>query len=149
MQNKTKDIIFGRHPVIEAIKDGTPIDKLVLQQGIRGEFEKEIRQLSKLHNIPMQVVPKERLGKIVRSNHQGIICFLSAIPYYRIADVLPKVYEDGKTPLFVLLDGVTDVRNFGAIARSAELCGANAIVSSPKKEVPELMLTPSKLQLER
>ncbi len=127
-----KNIIYGRHPVVDVINSGKSIDKLILQQGLRGEFEKEIRSLSKMHNIPVQVVPKERLNKITRSNHQGIIAFVSAIQYYLIEDVLPLLYEKEEAPLILVLDGVTDVRNMGAIARSAEVLGAHALVV-PKK----------------
>jgi len=127
-----KSLIFGRHPVLDAIKSGTPFDKLILQKGTRGELEKELRHLSKKHNIPLQYVPKERLGSITSGNHQGIIGFLSLINYYKIEDVLPMIYEKSETPLILILDGVTDVRNFGAIARSAEVCGAHAIVIPQK-----------------
>lgn len=123
-----KSIIYGRHPIVDAIKSGASIDKVMLQQGIRGEFEKEIRQLTKSNNIPLQVVPKERLSKFVGGNHQGIVGFLSMLTYYKLEDVLPMIYEKSETPLILLLDGVTDVRNFGAIARSAEICGVHAIV---------------------
>lgn len=132
MHKDKKQLIFGRHPVVDAIKTGTPIDKLLLQQGIRGDFEREIRHLSKLFNIPVQVVPKERMNKFTRSNHQGIIGFLSLLTYYKLEDVLPTIYEKSETPLILILDGITDVRNFGAIARSAELCGVQTIVI-PKK----------------
>ena len=132
MAQHKKSMIIGRHPVVEAIQSGQAMDKLILQQGVRGEFEKEIRGLSKRFNIPMQVVPKERMNKISRANHQGIIGFLSMLPYYRLEDVLPGIYEKSETPLIILLDGVTDVRNFGAIARSAECCGVHTIVV-PKK----------------
>lgn len=132
MQKKSKNIIFGRHPVVDAIQSGTPIDKLLFQQGIRGEFEKQVRQLSKRFNIPVQVVPKEKLNRVIRGNHQGIIGFLSPITYYKIEDVLPMIYEKSETPLLLLLDGVTDVRNFGAIARTAECSGAHALII-PKK----------------
>ncbi len=125
-------MIFGRHPVLDAIKTGTPIDKLLLQQGIRGDFEREIRYLSKQNNIPLQVIPKERLQKYTSGNHQGIVGILSFLTYYKLEDVLPTIYEKSENPLFLLLDGVTDVRNFGAIARSAELCGVHAIVIPQK-----------------
>lgn len=125
-------LIYGRHPVLDAIESGKTIDKLLLQQGTRGDLEKEIRQLSKMHGFPVQVVPKEKLNKIVRGNHQGIVGFISLVPYYKLEDVLPGIFERSQTPLLVLLDGVTDVRNFGAIARSAELAGAQAIVTSLK-----------------
>lgn len=127
-----KSLIYGRHPVIDAIESGTPFDKLMLQKGIHGDFERSIRHLSKAFNIPLQVVPKERLNKFVKGNHQGIVGWLSVLRYYRLEDVLPLVYERSETPLFLLLDGVTDVRNFGAIARSAEICGVHAIII-PKK----------------
>ena len=129
---KDSNLIYGRHPVLDAIQSGTTIDKLMLQQGIRGEFEKEIRQLSKVHNIPVQVVPKERLNKVTRANHQGIIGYISAIRYYDLEDVLPMLYEKEEAPLILILDGITDVRNMGAIARSAEVLGAHALVV-PKK----------------
>jgi len=129
---REKNIIYGRHPIIEAIAAGATIDKLILQQGIRGEFEKEIRQLSKEHNIPLQVAPKERLNKIVRANHQGIIGFVSAIRYYTLEDVLPLLFEKEEAPLILVLDGITDVRNMGAIARSAEVLGAHVLVIAKK-----------------
>jgi len=132
MGNQSKNMIFGRHPVLDAIKTGTPIDKLLLQQGVRGDFEREIRYLSKQNNIPLQVIPKERLQKYTRGNHQGIVGILSFLDYYKLEDVLPTIYEKSENPLFLLLDGVTDVRNFGAIARSAELCGVHAIVIPQK-----------------
>ncbi|MEM9990347.1 MAG: 23S rRNA (guanosine(2251)-2'-O)-methyltransferase RlmB [Bacteroidota bacterium] len=129
---KKNTLIFGRHPIIDAIESGQAIDKLFLQQGIRGEFEKKLRQLSKQHHIPMQVVPKERLARFTRSNHQGVVGYLSLVEYYKVEDVLPLVYERGEVPLFLLLDGVTDVRNFGAIARSASCCGVQAIIIPTK-----------------
>ncbi len=139
MRNKpnksNKNIIIGRHPVLDAIGEGTSIDKILLQQGTRGEFEKELRNICRTHNIPLQVVPKERLHKFSRANHQGVIAFVSAIPYYKIEDIIPMIYEQSKIPLILILDGVTDVRNFGAIARSAELCGAQAIVIPQKGSV--------------
>ena len=133
MKKQKHTLIFGKHPVFDAIKSGANLDKIMIQQGIRGEFEKETRKLSKIHEIPLSVVPKERLNKFVgNGNHQGILAFLSLVQYYKLEDVLPGIYEKSETPLILLLDGVTDVRNFGAIARSAELCGVHAIVV-PKK----------------
>ena len=126
---KTKNnLIFGRHPVVDAIRAGMTIDRLYLQQGTRGDFEKEIRQLSREYDIPLQYIPKERLNRIAGGNHQGIAGFLSLLTYYRLEDVVPGIFEKGETPLILLLDGVTDVRNFGAIARSAEVCGVHALV---------------------
>jgi len=128
MKREELSLIYGRHPVLDAIRAGQSIEKLMVQQGMRGDFEKELRQLTRAHHIPVQVLPKERLNKLVRGNHQGVIGVLSPIAYYRLEDLLPTIYERSETPLLVLLDGVTDVRNLGAIARSAELCGAQALV---------------------
>lgn len=133
MVEKISDIVYGRHPVVDAIRSGWPVDKVVMQQGIRGEFEKEIRHLTKEYELPLQVVPKERLNKLAGGNHQGVVAFISPIPFQHLEDILPVVFENGLNPLIVLLDGVTDVRNFGAIARSAEVFGAHALVISSKK----------------
>lgn len=129
---QTEQVIYGRHPVIDALNSGQPMEKVLLQQGVRGPFEREIRQLTKKLNIPLQVTPKERMNKWTRGNHQGIIGLLSPIRYYLLEDVLPGIFERHELPLILLLDGITDVRNLGAIARSAECFGAHAIVL-PKK----------------
>jgi 23S rRNA (guanosine2251-2'-O)-methyltransferase len=125
-------MIFGRHPVEDAIRTGAGVDKILLQQGMRGEVERLFRELSKEFNVPLQYVPKERLNALTSSNHQGIIGFMSEMPYYRLEDVLPGVFERGEAPLILVLDGITDVRNFGAIARSAEVFGAHALVVGMK-----------------
>lgn len=125
-------MIMGRHPILDAIEAGKEIDRLVLQRGVSREFEREIKEISRYHQIPLQIIPKERMDRYTRKNHQGIIGFIALIKYYKIADVLPLIYERSETPLFVMLDGVTDVRNFGAIARSAELCGVHAIIIPDK-----------------
>jgi len=125
-------MIIGRHPVLDAIKGGTEIDRLVIQRGITREYERELKELSRQHQIPLQVIPKERMDRYTRKNHQGVIGFIALIKYYKVEDVLPMVYEQSETPLLLLLDGVTDVRNFGAIARSAELCGVHALIIPDK-----------------
>ena len=129
---KQTDVIYGRHPVLEALAAGQPVDKVYLQQGTRGEFEKELRQACKLHEVPMTIVPQAKLQRMVRGNHQGVVAQIAAAAYQKVEDVLPLIYERGETPLFLLLDGVTDVRNLGAIARSAEVCGAHAIIIPQK-----------------
>lgn len=129
-------MVYGRHPVVDAIESGMAFDKLMLQQQLRGPFEKEIRALSKKYNIPLQVVPKERLSKLVKGNHQGVIGFVSLIRYYQLADLLPMLYEQTETPLVVVLDRVTDVRNLGAIARSVECLGGHALVLPKKSSAP-------------
>ncbi len=127
-----EDLIYGRHPVLEALAAGQPVDKVFLQQGTRGEFEKELRAACKEHEVPMTIIPQAKLQRMVRGNHQGVAAQLAAAAYQRIEDVLPQVYERGETPLILLLDGVTDVRNLGAIARSAEVCGAQTIIIPQK-----------------
>ena len=129
---KQTDVIYGRHPVLEALAAGQPVDKVYLQQGTRGEFEKELRQACKLHDVPMTIVPQAKLQRMVRGNHQGVVAQIAAAAYQKVEDVLPLIYERGETPLFLLLDGVTDVRNLGAIARSAEVCGAHSIIIPQK-----------------
>jgi len=133
MKESANQIIFGRHPVVEAIQANASIDKVLLQRDTRGELEKELRHLTRDRNIPLQMVPKDRLNKIVRGNHQGVIAFMAPVGFQRLEDLLPLLFEQSAMPLFVLLDGVTDVRNFGAIARSAEIAGAHAIVMGRNK----------------
>ena len=84
--------------------------------------------MTRQSNIPLQIAPKERMNKMTGGNHQGIIALISPIPFYRISDVLPTIYERSEQPLIVILDGVTDVRNLGAIARTAEVCGAHSML---------------------
>ena len=122
------NLIYGHHPVVEAIQAGKPVEKVFFQQGLRGDLEKEIRHLTKAHDIPLQVVPKEKLNKLVRGNHQGVAAWLALVAYQALDDVVPFIFEQGETPLLVLLDGITDVRNFGAICRSAECAGVHAVV---------------------
>lgn len=124
----SSSLIFGRHPVVEAIEGGQTIEKVLLQQGTRGELEKTLRRLCKEHGIPLQYVPKEKLGSLVRGNHQGVVAMIAPLSYQDLDQILSKLAEEGKNALLLLLDGITDVRNFGAIARSAEICGADAIV---------------------
>lgn len=129
-KRKRTDLIYGRHPVIEALQSGQPVDKVYLQQGTRGDFEKELRHLCKDKDVPMTIIPQAKLQRMLArgQNHQGVVAQMAAAAYHRIEDVLPFIYEQGQIPLLLLLDGVTDVRNLGAIARSAEVCGAQSII---------------------
>ena len=131
MQNN--QLIYGRHPVVDAIKGGQSVDKVFLQQGVRGEFEKELRHLGKIHNFPIQVVPKEKLNQLTRKNHQGVVGIIALIQYYKIEDLLPMLFEQEFSPLLLILDGITDVRNMGAIARSAECFGVGGLIIPKKK----------------
>jgi 23S rRNA (guanosine2251-2'-O)-methyltransferase len=124
----TETLIYGHHPVAEAIRSGKAIEKVYFQQGLRGEMEKEFRHLAKEFDVPLAVVPKEKLDKMIRGNHQGVAAYLALVEYKELDDVLAEVFEKGEIPLVLLLDSITDVRNFGAICRSAELTGVHAIV---------------------
>jgi 23S rRNA (guanosine2251-2'-O)-methyltransferase len=122
--------ICGRNPVLEALKEKKEVAKIWLQQGTRGELEKEIRRLGRERNIPVSYVPKIKLDKMVRGNHQGIAALLSPMTFVELQDLVPHTFEKGEPPLFVILDGVTDIRNLGAIARSAEVLGAHGLIFS-------------------
>lgn len=124
----TSDYIYGTRAVIEAINTGRQIDKIFVKRDINGELAGEILELAKNHRIPVQRVPIEKLNRITRGQHQGVVAVLSAITYHRLEHIVPELYEDGRLPFILVLDGITDVRNFGAIARTAECAGVDAIV---------------------
>lgn len=128
-------MIFGIRAVMEAIEAGKEIDKIMIRRELQGDLSKELYDLLKNHDIPVQRVPMERLNRFTRKNHQGVIAFLSAISYQKIEDIIPFLYENGKTPFILVLDGITDVRNFGAIARTCEVAGVDAIVIPSKGSV--------------
>ena len=132
---KENDVIFGIRAIMEAVQAGKTIDKLLIKKDLQGDLIKELFTVLKEHQIPFQRVPIERLNRIIRKNHQGVIAFLSAVTYHRLEDIIPFVFEQGKDPFIVLLDGVTDVRNFGAIARTCECAGVHAIVIPSKESV--------------
>lgn len=121
-------MIFGTRAVIEAIQAGKEVDKILLRRDFQGELTRELFSIVKETNIPLQRVPQEKLNRLTRKNHQGVIAFISAVTYQKLEDIVPFLYEEGKLPFILLLDGITDVRNFGAIARSCECAGVDAIV---------------------
>jgi 23S rRNA (guanosine2251-2'-O)-methyltransferase len=129
---KKSSIIIGRQPLIEAINSGRAVDKILLQKGATGEIIHSIRELAKQHHIPVQYVPVEKLNSITRANHQGVVAFVALVQYMNLQEVIDHVVSEGQTPLFIILDGITDVRNIGAIARSAVCCGAQAIIIPDK-----------------
>lgn len=133
---KDNNLIYGIRPVIEAIKAGKEIDKLFLQNGLKGELIPELRKLINENQIPYQYVPVEKLNRMIRANHQGVACYVSEITYQPIESLLMSVYEKGETPLFILLDRITDVRNMGAIARSAVCAGAHGLVIPDRGGAP-------------
>lgn len=132
-----ENIIFGIHPVIEAIKSGKEIEKIYIQQDIQGQGLTELRNVIKKSKVPFSHVPFQRLNKYTQGAHQGVLCFISPIETQDIEDVLARVFEEGKVPLVLILDRVTDVRNFGAITRTAECLGVHAIVI-PKRESAQI-----------
>ncbi len=119
---------------MDAILDGTQLEKVWIDKITKGEFEKEIRNQTKDRDIPLQYIPREKLNSIAgKSNHQGVAAQLSLVQYHSVEDVLPHIYEQGETPAILILDGVEDVRNVGALARSAVWFGFHAIVVPLKK----------------
>ncbi len=133
---KENQILFGRNPALEAFKEGLSIDKVFLQIGTRGDLEKQVRHYCKEHTIPLSMVPKERLNRMSRGNHQGIIIRLSPVPFYRVSDLVPMLFEQDHFPNLVLLDGVQDARNLGAISRSAWSFGVDGIIVPMQNSAP-------------
>jgi 23S rRNA (guanosine2251-2'-O)-methyltransferase len=125
-------LIIGRQPLIEAIHSGRAIDKILFQRNTSGESIGEIRKLAKQNQIPIQQVPPEKLFSITKANHQGVVAFAALVQYLDLQQVTDHIISEAQVPLFVMLDGITDVRNIGAIARSAVCCGAQAIIIPDK-----------------
>ena len=131
-QRENDSLIFGLRPVIEALRAGKEVERLFVQTGLKNELATELMTLLKKNNTPFQYVPVEKLNRLTGKNHQGVVGYISSVVYQKIQDVLPLVFEAGKTPLILILDRITDVRNFGAIARTAECSGVHAIVVPSK-----------------
>ena len=129
---KKSHLIIGRQPLIETIRSGRALDKILLQRNVSGESIAEIRELAREHQIPVQVVPAEKLGALTKANHQGVIAIAGLVQYMDLQQVIDHTVAAAASPLFVMLDGITDVRNIGAIARSALCCGAQALIIPDK-----------------
>ncbi len=129
---ESNQLVFGTRAVIEAIRSGKEIESLYIQRGIGGELLNELKDLLHEYNITAQQVPVEKLNRITMKNHQGVVAFISPIIYQKVEDIIPAVYERGEVPLILVLDSITDVRNMGAIARTAECSGVHAIVVPAK-----------------
>lgn len=136
-KRESNQMVFGIRAVIEAIDSGKEIESLFVQRGLSGSLFLELKSLLKEYNLGFQQVPIEKLNRITQKNHQGVIAVISPIVYHNIEDVLPQIYEKGEIPLLLMLDGVTDVRNMGAIARTAECAGVHAIIV-PRKGSAEI-----------
>lgn len=130
--SKNKNFIFGIRTSIEAIKAGKDIEKVLIQKGLSGPTLKELHQEIKQNDIPFQFIPVEKFKAWSHKNHQGVITILSEITYQDIENILPAIYENALDPFILILDQVTDVRNFGAIARTAECAGIQAIIIPEK-----------------
>lgn len=129
------DYIFGIRAVIEAIEAGRSIDKVLVRRDLTGDLSRELFAKIKEYDIVMQRVPQEKLNRITMKNHQGAIALLSPVEYQKLDNLVPLFYEEGRNPLVVVLDGVTDTRNFGAIGRTAACAGVDAIVIPERNSV--------------
>ena len=129
---KNSSIIIGRQPLIESLQSGKAIDKILFQKNITGDAVGIVRDLAREKNIPIQYVPAEKLNSVTRANHQGMIAFKALVQYMDLQQVIDHVVSSGEVPLFVILDGITDVRNIGGIARTAVCCGVQAIIIPDK-----------------
>ncbi|MFI3268295.1 MAG: 23S rRNA (guanosine(2251)-2'-O)-methyltransferase RlmB [Rikenellaceae bacterium] len=130
------NIVFGLRPVIEAIEAGKEIDKIFIKKGSDSPIMEQLRATAKQNGIQVQDVPIEKLNRLTRNNHQGVIAQVSPIVYAEISEVIDNLTEESKVPLIMLMDSITDIRNFGAIARSAECAGVNAIIMPIKNSAP-------------
>lgn len=132
MDNNT---VFGIRPVIEAIEAGRQIEKIMIKKGAEGQLLTELREICRSQRIHIQEVPVEKLNRTVRANHQGVIAQISPIVYADVEDMLAEIPE-GESALIVIFDSITDVRNFGGIARSAECAGAHGLIVPLKNAAP-------------
>lgn len=121
-------LLIGRKPILEALQQGTPIEKIFVLRSATGPEINTIKQLAKEYNVPMSQVPVEKLNNLTKAQHQGVVAWTSLLQYVDLQNAISHVVEQGQTPLFIMLDGVTDVRNVGAIARSALCCGAHGLI---------------------
>lgn len=129
------DYIFGIRAVIEAIESGKSIDKVMIRKDLGGDLARELMAVIKEYDVVTQRVPQERLNRITMKNHQGVIALMSPVTYHRLDNLLPSLYEEGINPFMLVLDGLTDTRNFGAIGRTADCSGVNGIVIPERNSV--------------
>ncbi|MGE0587543.1 MAG: 23S rRNA (guanosine(2251)-2'-O)-methyltransferase RlmB [Cyclobacteriaceae bacterium] len=133
---KKEETIFGTRAVIEAIKAGREIEKIFIQAGLNNDLIKELISIAREKSISLSFIPQQKLNKLSNKNHQGVVCMLSVVQYSKLEDLIDKAYSDGKEPFFVILDRITDVRNFGAIARTADCAGITGIIIPDKGNAP-------------
>lgn len=127
-EKKFDNLIYGIRSVIETIQSGKDLEKVFVQKNLKGELVKELLGLTHKYKVPISTVPVEKINHFTRKNHQGVVAFVSPVQYHTISNVLPGIFENRRIPLILVLDRVTDVRNFGAIARTAECLGVDALL---------------------
>lgn len=132
----TGETIYGTRAVIEAIKAGREIEKIMIQSGLANDLIKELIATARENQIPYTFVPAEKLKRLTTKNHQGVVCFLSSVTYASLDNIIDRAYSGGREPFLLVLDRITDVRNFGAIARTAECAGIDCIVIEEKGNAP-------------
>jgi 23S rRNA (guanosine2251-2'-O)-methyltransferase len=130
------DMIYGTRAVMEAIAAGKEIEKIMIQSGLSNDLIKELITTARSNNVPFTFVPLEKLKRMSSKNHQGVICLLAAVSFASLDNLIDRAYSEGREPFFLLLDRITDVRNFGAIARTAECAGLDGIVIGEKGNAP-------------
>ncbi len=135
MQKVTQ--IYGIRAVIEAINSGETIEKVFIQKGLKGDLSKELESVLRKNGVNTSYVPFEKLNRLTNNNHQGVVANISPIAFHTIEELVEKLMaDDKKKPLFLLLDQLSDVRNFGAIIRTAECCGVDGIIIQKKGSAP-------------
>ena len=134
--NTTTNLIFGIRPIIEAVEGGKEIDRIFVQKGLSSTVFGELQEVLKKHQIAYKQVPIEKLNRLTRKNHQGVVAFISPISLFSLEDMVAKAFEKESHPMFMILDRVTDVRNFGAIVRTAECAGISGIVIPDNQSAP-------------
>jgi 23S rRNA (guanosine2251-2'-O)-methyltransferase len=131
-----KEMVFGTRAVMEAIKAGREIEKIYIQAGLNNDLIRELINTAQAHKVPFSFIPQQKLNSISSKNHQGVICLLSIVQYAPLETIIDKCYEQGREPFFLILDRITDVRNFGAIARTVECAGLDGIIIGEKGNAP-------------
>ncbi len=131
-EDSKQEMVYGIRPVIEALRSGKEVEKAFVQRGVHGEAFRELISLFKEHEIPYQVVPVEKLNKLTRKNHQGVVAYISPVTFCNVENVILDLFEQGKEPFFLILDRITDVRNFGALLRTAVSAGVDAVIIPSK-----------------
>lgn len=131
-KKESQEMIYGIRPLMEAIRSDKEIEKVLIQRGLKGDIFHELMLMLKEFKIPYQMVPVEKLNRVTRKKHQGVIATISPVTYYQIDQVLPGLYEEGRTPFILVLDRVTDIRNFGGLLRTAESAGVDAVLIPAK-----------------